>query len=385
MSTTRQVFIIPLRPLTGDRFQPTGFPDQGPSMYERPGPNGTWERALLVESAQSIANHLELAGWEQESQAPVAELSGLSWVRVRAAEGEEFLTASRVEGHRLASAFVKDSTLRIDTPRSGALQTIMQTFAAGEAEKVTSAKRSGRKGVAKKGAAEQGDETSGYGMREVLRAYLGLRDDLPLSSRRIAAAVFALDPLCLLHGVFFAESAKVWPGQPKIARAVTGSIEAHNVREVLSGGVKRDPVRHSSSEGGGSTEGYGSVPFYRTEFVAETIQATFVLDLAQLRSYGLPDPAGEILETVARWQIAKLLETGLRLRTACDLVPISSEIRDTAGVLLPSSTELATKLRELIEAGGPEGLFGEGGPLDVYWTAPASKKGSAASDEEAAA
>ena len=37
---------------------------------------------------------------------------------------------------------------------------------------------------------------------------LGLVDDRPMSSRAIAAAVFSLDPMFLVHGVFFAESAK---------------------------------------------------------------------------------------------------------------------------------------------------------------------------------
>ena len=44
-----------LKPVQGDRFQPTGFADLGAAVYERP--DGT--RMLLVESAQSIANRLE--------------------------------------------------------------------------------------------------------------------------------------------------------------------------------------------------------------------------------------------------------------------------------------------------------------------------------------
>ena len=44
-----------LKPLQGERFQPTGFPDLGAATYQLP--DGT--RMLLVESAQSMANHLE--------------------------------------------------------------------------------------------------------------------------------------------------------------------------------------------------------------------------------------------------------------------------------------------------------------------------------------
>src|SRR5690606_3279777 len=97
----------------------------------------------------------------------------------------------------------------------------------------------------------------GEEMTAVIRERLGLRDDRPLSYRDIAAAVFALDPFCLIHGVFFAESARVWPGQPKIARALTGVIEAYNVERADSGGVKKDHVRHTlaeAAETGGSAE-----------------------------------------------------------------------------------------------------------------------------------
>jgi len=44
-----------LKPVQGDRFQPTGFADLGAAIYERP----DGRRMLLVESAQSMANRLE--------------------------------------------------------------------------------------------------------------------------------------------------------------------------------------------------------------------------------------------------------------------------------------------------------------------------------------
>src|SRR6266852_4547597 len=54
------LFDIPLAPVQGDRFQPTGFPDLGAATYERP--DGT--PMLLVESAQSMANRLEAVCWD---------------------------------------------------------------------------------------------------------------------------------------------------------------------------------------------------------------------------------------------------------------------------------------------------------------------------------
>ena len=322
MTTNRQLFDISLEPIAGSRFQPTGFPDLGPAVFKRPiSRNGevAWCEALLVESAQSMANHLEGVGWDAATEQPVETLAGLPYVRVVAEEDGRYLTSSRTEAHRLAASFVKQAKL--------------------------------------------GDQE----MTAVICERLDLRDDTPLAPRRIAAAIFALDPLCLIHGVFFAESAKVWPGQPKIARAVTGFIEAVDVERALSGGVKHDSVRHSRSDrdGGDSSSGYGTIPFPRTEFTAASITASFVIDLAQIASYGLSAPATALLETVARWEIRSLLDSGLRLRTACDLVPLGDSIVDRAGMPLASREELHAEVRRLV----PEcvDLVGAGAPLEVRW------------------
>ncbi|MDP9397817.1 MAG: type I-U CRISPR-associated RAMP protein Csb1/Cas7u [Actinomycetota bacterium] len=309
----RQTFDVELRPVLGSRFQPTGFPDIGAATFKRPiqQPDGSviLRDDLLVESAQSMANHLESVGWDRARQDQVPEFAGLPYVRVVTAEGE-YLTSSRTEAHRLAAAFVKDSML------------------------------------------------DGTGMREVIRERLGLREDRPLAPRQIAAAVLALDPLCLVHGVFFAESAKVWPGQPRIARVTTAMIEAQGVQQVVSGGVKRDDVRHTVSDGGGAAEGYGFVPFHRTEFAAARVLAGFSIDRAQIASYGLPESATAMLLTLAQWEIRALLDRGLRLRTACDL--------ELAGdVPLPSYEELTEQLRAGIDASAD--LLGERGPLEVVW------------------
>ena len=322
ITAKRQLFDVPLEPIAGSRFQPTGFPDLGPAEFKRPitvDGRVTWRDALLVESAQSMANHLEAVGWDLATEQPVVTLAGLPYVRVIAADDRRYLTSSRTEAHRLASAFVKQAKLD-DKP-----------------------------------------------MTEVIRERLGLRDDTPLAPREIAHAVFALDPLCLIHGVFFAESAKVWPGQPKIARAVTGFIEAVDVERALSGGVKHDDVRHGMAEGveGTSKEGYGTIPFHRTEFTAASITAYFVIDLAQIASYGLPAPATALLEAIARWEIRSLLDGGLRLRTACDLVPLDGSIVDRSGEPLPALDQLDGEVRRLV--GECRDLVGTQHPLEVVW------------------
>lgn len=309
----REHLDVHLQPLAGSRFQPTGFPDVGAALYERPIGEDGWQSCLLLESAQSMANHLEAASWDSGTQEPVEAFAGLPYVRVVADDGR-YLTSSRTEAHRLAAGFVKDSTL------------------------------------------------AGTGMREVIKERLGLRGDTPLAPRDIARAVFALDPMCLVHGVFFAESAKVWPGQPKIARALTSFVEAHDVRPAVSGGVKRDEVRHSVEGTGGAGEGYGFVPFHRTEYVAREIVASFALDLDQLASYGLPEPATELLATVARWEVRRLLDSGFRPRTACDLSVVDEAGLDAA---LPALDILTVRLRQLVS--DCSDLLGAGAALDVVW------------------
>lgn len=321
----RRVFEVPLSPVTGSRFQPTGFPDIGAATFRRPDGRGGWVEALIVESAQSMANHLEGTAWDLATERPNDVVMGLPYVRVLEDKTGDYLTSSRTEAHRLASAFVKDASL------------------------------------------------NGTGMRAVIRERLGLEDDRPMAPRAIAAAVMALDPMCLIHGVFFAEDAKVWPGQPKILRALTSAVEAYNVQRADSGGVKRDHVRHSLGEvTGGTAEGYGSVPYHRTEWTAQEVMAYFVLDRAQVRAYGVSDAATALLEAIALWEIRSLLDGGLRLRTACDLMPATEAIADHSGEPLPPLDELDAEIRRLVPACA--GLLGPGDAIEVRWAGGTKKK-----------
>src|SRR6266540_4177913 len=94
----RQLFDIDLEPVVGSRFQPTGFPDLGPALFDRPvRTDGTvsWVPALIVESAQSMANRLEAVGWDEAAHRPVPALEGLPYVRVVANDDGRYLTSSR--------------------------------------------------------------------------------------------------------------------------------------------------------------------------------------------------------------------------------------------------------------------------------------------------
>lgn len=286
-----------LSPAIGSAFQPTGFPDLGAAEFERPTANGDVQRALLVESVQSLANHLESAGWDGPAQRPVDTLAALPYVEVRDGDGR-FLTSSRLEPHRLAGAYIKNATI-------------------------------------------DGDKVGDW-----MISRLGVAEGKPLDWGTIYAAIFALDPLCLIHGVFFSD--KQWSkyGNPKVRRAVTAVLEAHGARPVVSGGVKRDDVNPTIEEGRGSAEGYGFVPFGRTEYTAEEIELDVAIDLEQIRGYGLGTQETDMLIAVALWEVRTMLDRPLRLRTACDLELDSVAARRPEGWELPDAAALTAAIQE---------------------------------------
>lgn len=289
----RLIIKAKLKPTAGSAFQPTGFPDLGAAEFERPSANGgAPESAILVESVQSLANHLEATGWDAPEQKPVGTLASLPYIQVND-EDDRFLTSSRLEPHRLAGSYIRQAAI----------------------------------------SGDDGDEW--------LIARAGVEKGRPTDWRSLYAAVFALDPLCLLHGVFF--SSPKWKdyGNPKIRRAVTAVIEAHGARPVVSGGVKRDDVNPTQGEKRGSTEGFGFVPFGRTEYTAEEIELSVVVDLEQIRGYGLGNEESALLTTIALWEIRSLLDKPLRLRTACDLeLAEALEVTRPEGWQLPPASEL---------------------------------------------
>src|SRR5437870_13640104 len=90
-----------LRPLQGDRFQSTGFADLGPARYTLP--DGT--EKLLAESAQSVANRMEIVCWDEANDTLIKELLGLPYILVKTPEGKP-LTNSILEAHRINSPYI---------------------------------------------------------------------------------------------------------------------------------------------------------------------------------------------------------------------------------------------------------------------------------------
>src|SRR5262245_20874264 len=101
-SSPRLLFRIPLVPVQGQRFQPTGFPGLGAATFQtEKGLN------LLVESAQSMGNRLEAVCWDEAKQEPVAAIKGVSHVRVT--RKGSFFTDTMLEAHRLNSPYLLES------------------------------------------------------------------------------------------------------------------------------------------------------------------------------------------------------------------------------------------------------------------------------------
>jgi CRISPR-associated protein Csb1 len=267
--------ILSVAPGTNGRFQPTGFPDQGPALYTgiRYGNSANGDRdavdaasllkpesvrMLIVQSAAAIANGLEEVCLSADRYN--ADCEGIPYVRVLDghASPESFLTSSVREPHRLASPYV------------------------------LSAKMSGSK-----------DE-----YRADLKKALSVNKQRPVRTWELARKLFSVDPGCVLHGVFLEEL----DGRLRLPRLISGYIEAANPGTANYGGVYRGEVTAKDN-----------IPFSRQEFTSDEIKASFTFHLATMESYGLSEDQERFLVLWGLYKIDRLLHSNLRLRTACDL------------------------------------------------------------------
>ncbi len=286
----RLLLEVPLQPVQGTRFQPTGFPDLGAATFQAP--DGT--SMLLVESAQSMANRLEEVCWDPTADDWCGPLKGLSRIDVTDAAGE-FLTSSILEAHRINSPYILENKDR----------TFFDKF---------------------KAEVDTGEEG---------------RVNIP----GLATALLKYDANSLLHGVFLAKK-ELAGGRLRLPRVISSFIEAKNVNSAISGGVKLDEVNPK----GEAKKGFGHVPFSREEFTGE-ITAYFSVDLAQIRGFGFDDATNDMLVAIALYKIQKFLRDGLRLRTACDLEATGDiHVKRPSSFALPTLSELEAALPGLIAA-----------------------------------
>ncbi len=323
-----------LEPVIGDRFQPAGFPEIGHVIYKAPRGDGTTEDVCIVDSAASMANHLESVCQRSAHDLDlVEELDGMPYIRcvTNLAEGKEptanreIVVTSLTEGHRIASSyFVEGTVLRGDA-------------------KATRKTKDGK------------DEPLTL-ERDLIERF-GIV--LPGSSKahpppdkwwNVFKTIFELDPNSLVHGVLFPR----W--QIKIPRALTAHLEAIGAGRVDRSGVKFDRLGKTTS---------GQPIFAVDEATARSIRATFALDVCLIRSFGrrngtdtlgLSGAQQEFLVTLALWKIEQLLGSPFRYRSGCHLrgVGLTCDGQDV---------EIKVDIKSAISAAG----FGDKRITEVFW------------------
>ncbi len=294
----RLVLRARLRPIAGlDRFQPAGFPEIGHVIYDAPRQDASSEKVCIVDSAASMANHLEwvcMRGrWDLDL---VEELNDLPYLRCVTDRGWpnhtsvgngkidpnklDVVLTSLTEGHRIASTyFLGGSRIENDALANG----LFEDELAGECGILPLGKK---------------------------RAHPS-----PEAWWKVFSTLFKYDPNSLVHGVLFPQ----W--QVKVPRMLTAHLEAFGAGRVDSSGVKFDRLGKTTS---------GQPIFAKDEETAREIRATFILDLALLRSFGrgkkgengqkgLHDKQKEFLVAFALWKIGRLLRGPFKYRTGCDL------------------------------------------------------------------
>ena len=316
-----------LKPASGlDRFQPAGFPEIGHVIFDAPRSDGSLQKVCIVDSAASMANHLETVCLASEySLDLVDELNGMPYVECRTHDGESgasddgeqpsrLVVTTLSEGHRLASTYFLDGRQLNENGKLGE-----KTFS------------------------------------EVLRDSFRIRDlgkkshPLPEQWWAVFKTIFSYDPNSLVHGVLFPAMGI------KLPRMLTAHLEAFDASRVRSSGVKFDKLGKTSS---------GQPIFSVDEETASEIVATFVIDLALLRSFGqgnrgLGTAQKEFLLAVALWKIERLLRGPFRYRSNCDLELHKLRIRGREEpVDLPE-----IDIRSAIERAG----FRENPVMQVYW------------------
>lgn len=359
-----------LEPIVGDRFQPTGFPEIGHVFYKAPRKDGVTENVCIVDSAASMANHLESVCQHGPHDLDlIDELDGMPYIRcvTNTTEGKdptkdrEVVVTSLTEGHRIASSYFLQGIL-LDK----------------EGKKASTKSKESKNEL----LTLERDLIAKFGI-----VLAGSAKAHPPADKwwGVFRAIFEVDPNSLVHGVLFPQ----W--QIKIPRALTAHLEAFGAGRVDRSGVKFDRLGMTTS---------GQPIFAIDDATAESIRATFVLDVSLIQSFGrkkgegqlgLSDKQQEFLVTLALWKIQKLLESPFRFRSGCHL-------RCTTLKIGEQDVKLDVDIKGAIEGADFRGKRTSGdepkAPIvtDVFWpreelyrkgeTEEASQQGNDGRDEE---
>lgn len=316
-----------LEPIVGDRFQPAGFPEIGHVIYKAPREDGSTENVCIVDSVASMANHLERVCQRSAHDLElVDELRGMPYIRcvTNGTKGQspesdrEVVVTSLTEGHRIASSMFLD------------------------------------------GKRLENDSLAESTYEQHLVTKFGI--EIPKSSKAhppaermwdVFTTIFEADPNSLVHGVLFPQ----W--QIKIPRALTAHLEALGASRVDRSGVKFDKGL------GPKSDKRVQAIFAVDDTTAESIRATFILDVSLIRSFGrkkdektvgLLEKQQEFLVALALWKIQKLLESPFRFRSGCHL-------RCAALSCCEQDVRVEVKMAQSIKDAG----FAEQPITDVFW------------------
>src|SRR5579885_2340665 len=194
-----------------DRFQPAGFPEVGHVIYKAPRENGAIENVCIVDSAASMANHLEaLCMRGAHDYDLVDELQGMPYLRCVTGDLEdgklslknrEVVLTSLTEGHRIASTYFFGNRPKKSLKWDGK-----------GAQRIKDDDTLCDKSF--------GDELAGAGNFGI-RLDGNKRADPPAEKWwDVFKTIFRYDPNALVHGVLFPQ----W--QIKIPRVLTAHLEA---------------------------------------------------------------------------------------------------------------------------------------------------------------
>ena len=195
------------------------------------------------------------------------------------------------------------------------------------------------------------------GFKDVLRREFGIDDlgkkshPLPEQWWDVFTTIFRHDPNSLVHGILFPALGI------KLPRMLTAHLEAFDVARVRSSGVKFDKLGKTAS---------GQPIFAVDEEVAGEIAATFVVDLALLRSFGrgnrgLNDGQKQFLLSLGLWKIERILRAPFRYRTNCDLELHELRIRGHDEAVDVPSIDIEEAIRQA--------EFPDPAVTQVYWPA----------------
>lgn len=329
------VLTATLEPIAGDRFQPAGFPEIGHVIYKAPRKDGSTEDVCIVDSAASMANHLETVCQRGAHDLDlVDELSGMPYIRCVTgdltdgklpSDKREVVVTSLTEGHRIASSyFIEGVVLSRDA-------------------KATKKNKDGKD----EPLTLERDLIDKFGI-----VLPGSPKAHPPADKwwNVFKTIFKVDPNSLVHGVLFPQ----W--QIKIPRALTAHLEALGAGRVDRSGVKFDRLGKTTS---------GQPIFAVDDATAESIRATFVLDVSLIRSFGrkkgeatlgLSEKQQEFLVALALWKIQQLLKSPFRFRSGCHL-------RRTTLKSYEQEVEIEVNIAQAIKDAGLDKL-----PVtDVFW------------------